>query len=71
MGIGDEADYLVDINPHKHGTYLAGSGQLVVGPQFLIEYQPDIILVMNPIYTDEISVILQELGLQAELLPVG
>ena len=71
LSIGDEVEYAVDINPRKHGTYLAGSGQMVVGPQFLIEYQPDIILVMNPIYTDEILVTLHEFGLQTELIPVG
>jgi SAM-dependent methyltransferase len=71
LGVEDEIAYAVDINPRKHGTYLAGSGHMVVGPQFLKEYQPDVILVMNPVYTNEIRVTLQELGIHAELIPVG
>jgi SAM-dependent methyltransferase len=71
LGVEDEIAYAVDINPRKHGTYLAGSGHMVVGPQYLKEYHPDVILVMNPVYTNEIRVTLQELGVHAELIPVG
>ena len=28
-------EYLVDINPHKHGMHLAGTGQRIVSPRFL------------------------------------
>jgi 2-polyprenyl-3-methyl-5-hydroxy-6-metoxy-1,4-benzoquinol methylase len=48
-------DYAVDINPRRHGTFIAGTGQKIVAPEFLREYQPDVVLVMSPIYLHEIQ----------------
>jgi hypothetical protein len=61
---------VVDINPYKHGTYLAGTGQQVVAPTFLEGYQPDLVIAMNPIYCDEIQQELNRMRLGAELLAV-
>jgi hypothetical protein len=66
----DQIEYVVDINPRKHGAHVAGTGQRIVPPAFLRHYRPDIILVMNPIYLDEIRQNLDELGLKAELMAV-
>lgn len=71
LGIIDGIEYAVDINPRKSGTYLAGSGQMVVSPEFLQEYKPGIVLLMNKIYLEEIRTILDGLGVQTELSPVG
>ncbi len=71
LGVRDEIEYVVDINPHKHGCYLPVSGQRIVGPEFLREYRPDAVIVMNPIYCDEIGAMLGELGLRVELLSVN
>jgi 2-polyprenyl-3-methyl-5-hydroxy-6-metoxy-1,4-benzoquinol methylase len=62
--------YAVDVNPYRHGTFMAGSGQEIVGPAFLQTYQPEMILVMNPIYCDEIQRELNRLGVSAQLIPV-
>jgi SAM-dependent methyltransferase len=70
LGIREEITYAVDINPYKHGTYLAGTGQEIVSPQFLKEYQPDIVVVMNPIYVEEIDMDLRKLDLQPKILPI-
>lgn len=70
LGVTDEIKYVVDINPRKHGTYLAGSGQEIVGPQFIREYQPDAVLVMNPIYLAEIGAMLEDFKVGADLIPV-
>lgn len=70
LGITDEIPYGVDINPFKHNTYLAGNGQKIVAPEFLKEYQPDVVYVMNPIYIPEISNDLTKLGLKPELIPI-
>jgi SAM-dependent methyltransferase len=70
LGLTGEIEYAVDINPRKRGTFLAGSGKEIVGPQFLKEYQPDAVLVMNPIYMDEIAGLLRKLDVEAVLLPV-
>lgn len=70
LGIREEIRYAVDINPFKSGTFMAGTGQEIVLPQFLKEYRPDLIIVMNPIYIPEISADLKTLGVNAELLPI-
>ncbi len=60
--------YAVDINPYKHGTFLAGSGQEIVAPAFLAEYRPDTILIMNPIYEPEIRQSLSAMGVACEVM---
>jgi Methyltransferase domain/C-methyltransferase C-terminal domain len=66
----DTVDYAVDINPTKHGFHMAGTGQEIVGPEFLSEYDPDLVVVMNPIYIDEIQATLDQLGVSARLSAV-
>jgi C-methyltransferase C-terminal domain len=63
-------EYAVDINPRKHLMFVAGTGQPIVPPSFLQGYQPDILLVMNPFYADEIAQLADCLGLKTELLTV-
>lgn len=70
LGIREEIEYVVDINPHKHGMYLAGSGHRIVAPDSLIQYRPDVVIVMNPIYRDEIGQQLRKMNVSAELLSV-
>lgn len=70
MGIRDEIEYVVDINPYKHGKYLAGTGHQIVPPQFLREYKPDVVIAMNPIYRDEIQHDLDHMKVHADLVAV-
>ncbi len=70
LSIDNEVGYAVDINPNKHGTFMTGSGHEIVGPDFLVDYQPDLIIVMNPIYVPEIQRDLDRLGVGAELVSV-
>ncbi len=70
LGVGDEIGYAVDINPLKHGTFMAGTGHEIVGPEFLRSYQPDVVIVMNPIYCAEIQRDLDRLGVSAHMLTV-
>jgi SAM-dependent methyltransferase len=70
LGVEDEIEYVVDINPYKHGMYLAGTGHEIVPPTFLTEYRPDAVFVMNPMYCDEIRCDLQRIGVAAELVAV-
>jgi SAM-dependent methyltransferase len=63
-------DVVVDINPHKHGMYMAGTGQRIVPPEELRRYRPDLVIAMNPIYLEEITSKLQELGVETELRAV-
>jgi SAM-dependent methyltransferase len=70
LRIRDEVQYVVDINPVKHGMYLAGMGQRIVPPDFLKQYRPDVVIAMNPIYRDEIRRDLDMMGVGAKLLHV-
>ena len=63
-------EYIVDLNPRKQGMYLPGSGQKIVSPEFLKDYQPDVVIVMNPIYEDEIRNSIASLGVSAEIICV-
>ncbi len=62
---------VVDINPHKWGKYLAGSGQRVVAPEALRALRPEVVVIMNPIYREEIGAALTEMGLEPELVALG
>ena len=66
----DDIKYVVDINPYRQGTFMAGTGQEIVAPEFLKEYQPDIVVVMNPVYQEEIRQDLNRMGLAPELLTI-
>lgn len=70
LGIRDGVEYVVDINPHKHGTYIAGTAQRIVPPEFLREYRPELVLVTNPVYKDEIERMIKSLGVRTELVDV-
>jgi len=70
LGVRDEVPYVVDINPHKHGMYMAGTGQQIIAPEALVDYRPDVVIVMNPVYYNEIQHSLDELGVPARLMPV-
>ena len=72
LKIHNEIEYTVDVNPHKHGTYMAGTGHLIVGPGVLKGYKPDVVIVMNPVYLTEIRHDLNQMGLhQTELISVN
>ncbi|MCZ7627713.1 MAG: class I SAM-dependent methyltransferase [Microthrixaceae bacterium] len=70
LDIHDEIRFAVDINPHKHGMFMAGTGQEIVSPQHLVAYDPDLVVVMNPVYLDEIRAEIQELGIRPEVVAV-
>ena len=58
--------YIVDINPHKQGSFVPGTGQQVVAPDFLGEYKPDLIIITNPNYGEEIKRTVANLGVNAQ-----
>ncbi|MCA9931461.1 MAG: methyltransferase domain-containing protein [Anaerolineales bacterium] len=60
--------YAVDINPRKQGKFVGGTGQEIVSPDFLATYRPDVVIIMNANYKDEIGKMLQERGISAEIL---
>jgi SAM-dependent methyltransferase len=68
LGVGDAVAEVVDINPHKVGKFLAGTGHEIVAPERLRETPPDTVIIMNPIYREEIRSDLERLGIRAETL---
>ena len=68
LDVADHVDLAVDINPYKHGKYLAGSGVPVVAPEALVERPPALVVVMNPIYEPEVRAELHRLGLDPEVV---
>lgn len=60
----------VDINPYRNGTFMAGTGHEIVKPEYLLELRPDVVIVMNPVYTGEVEGELMRLGIKAEVLTV-
>ncbi len=73
LGATDELlSYAVDVNPRRSGTYIAGTGHEIVGPEFLKSYRPDVVLVMSPIYLPEINAQLDSMGVRPEtLIPIA
>jgi hypothetical protein len=69
LGLTDEVEYLVDINPRKCGKYLPGSGHEIIPPEALADYRPQAVIVMNPVYREEIRRLLAGWNLHPELIP--
>lgn len=70
LNAGDMIEYVVDVNPYRQGYFMSGTGQAIVEPDFLKTYKPDVVIVMNPIYRDEIRRNLNEMQLSPELISV-
>lgn len=70
LGITDQIPYIVDVNPHKQGMYVAGTGQQIVSSESLQKYQPDTVIVMNPIYLNEIKEIVGRMSLSCSVTVV-
>lgn len=71
LDVGNAVAHAIDINPHKHGFFMPGSGHEVIAPDELTENPPHVVVVMNPVYRDEIRECLAERGLAPEILGVG
>jgi SAM-dependent methyltransferase len=70
LGVSDELEYVVDINPYRQGKHMPGTGHEIVPPDFLRDYRPDLAIAMNPIYCDEIRRDLAKMDLATEVIPV-
>lgn len=61
-------DAVVDINPNKHGRFMPGTLHRVIKPEELLELKPSVIIVMNPMYLDEIAESVRNLGFETEFV---
>ncbi len=64
----ERIEYVVDLNPSKHGKFIPCTGQQVIAPDFLKGYKPQTIIIMNPIYHTEIKQTIKDLDINAEVL---
>ncbi len=67
LGLDEAIAGVIDINPHKQGKYLAGSGLEVMAPNRLPELGSDLVVIMNPIYVAEISAMIESLGVSPQI----
>ena len=70
LGMKDEIGCVVDINPNRQGKYIPGVGKEIVPPEFLKVFVPDQVIIMNPIYCNEILQLLNNMGLTPEVITV-
>jgi hypothetical protein len=49
---------------------MPGTGQKIVAPDFLKTYQPETVIVMNPIYQQEIQQELRHMNLAPDILKI-
>lgn len=49
--------YIVDINPHKHGKFIAGTGHQILPPEALRQFKQDdvLLIITNENYAEEIQ----------------
>jgi SAM-dependent methyltransferase len=66
--LADAVTHVVDINPHRQGMFMIGSGHPIVAPRDLVALAPDTVIVMNRVYREEIAAQLAQLGLTPRLL---
>lgn len=69
-GFGPEIAHVIDINSHKQGKYMPGTGHVVSSPEALRDSLPDLVIVMNPVYLPEIRGALADMGLSPEVVAV-
>ena len=68
LNIPGAVEYVVDINPNMSAHYMAKTGLEIVRPSVLRDYRPDVVIVMNPVYRQEIIDRLANLGLRPEVM---
>lgn len=70
LGVDEAVRCAVDINPNKHDTFLAGTGHRIIGPAALSDYAPDVVIIMNSMYRNEIRAALANHNLHPLVLVV-
>lgn len=66
----DRIRNVVDLNPHKHCMFVPGNGQQVIAPETLESDSPELVIVMNSIYRDEIAQTLEKMQVSSDLMCV-
>lgn len=61
-----DVPYIIDINPNRHNKFLPGSAQQIMAPEYITDYQPELVIITNPTYEEEIKEQISELGIRPE-----
>jgi hypothetical protein len=70
LQVQDEVACAVDINPHKRSMYIPGTGHKILAPGDLVKDPPDVVIIMNRVYVEEIRSQVEGLGFSPEFLLV-
>ena len=68
LGLDEEVECVVDINPHRHGKFIPGVGKQIMPPEHLKAVKPEVVIVMNAIYRDEIRRMLEQMEIVPEVI---
>ncbi|NQY13335.1 MAG: methyltransferase domain-containing protein [Henriciella sp.] len=68
LGLGDDIDAVVDINPNRHNHYMPITCQKIIGPDDLVAVDPALVIVMNRIYVPEITEDLNKRGMHPKVM---
>ncbi len=68
LNVDQEVHSVVDVNPHRHGSFVAGTGHAIISPEQLADVDPDVVIVMNAVYCGEIHDMLARMGLKPRIL---
>jgi SAM-dependent methyltransferase len=60
-------EFIVDINPRKQGLFIPRTGQEIISPNALKKYQPDGIILLNPLYAREIRSQVEAIGVRTKI----
>lgn len=64
-------DAAIDLNPQRHGKFLPGSGLPVYAPPELLRLEPRHVVLMNPVYLQEVREHVRSLGLDLYVYPIN
>ncbi|MCB4458530.1 class I SAM-dependent methyltransferase [Leisingera sp. McT4-56] len=67
IGLPGSVVCVADINPARQGAYMPGCPMPIVSPDDLPGFAPDVVIVMNPVYREEITAALTLRGLAPEV----
>jgi SAM-dependent methyltransferase len=68
IGIDEEIAFVTDVNPYRHGGFIVGTGKEIVPPSRFTKDCPDEVIVMNPIYENEVRGMLESLGVVTHVI---
>ena len=56
-----EFPFVVDSDPRKVGKFIPGTGQEVVPPEFIVDYRPDVVVILSQLHSKEIAKTVSEI----------